>query len=541
MTVWGTAVALAASGGVTALGASAQPIGTVRADQRSVAPEGNVFVSSGDDYRAFVLDNGTKLTRVEIRPRGGKDAVATLTTFTRREDDEAVWWESPVFALDAIGSYEMDIYAEDPRTGREVSRPNADTFLYSPGADIEVSSDQDEFSLDDLEAVATGRATARDPRTGERVPLAGTTVSVYTQDWGNGGIIQVRTDADGRFSTPYTVLGTEQELWLNARIDDDLGRELGRQGLRIRPQKSSVELSGPTRNLTARYGGTPISGRITRIADDGTVRPAVRQYTMAQCLKSCGNTGSTFGPVTSADGSFTISPRVTMPGSWRIQSRSPWLTHTSGGELNYAKVTHTTRMTEEKVVSTTKNKLTFSARPLLRDGTSSQPATVLVRARRHNGEWATISQKNVPFGRTATFTADAPLFRVTGWRLSVLEKSGIGPSDGKVLNPGRLQTWFNMKSHPRLLDKGDPLTLKGTLYTATAKNTAQGFAGQRVHYSFRAPGTAWKSMGTVTTDKNGAFTKTFKAERAGDWKVDFTDGGSKRFDNTIWPRWIHVR
>ncbi|WP_328299367.1 hypothetical protein OG389_17140 [Streptomyces sp. NBC_00435] len=530
------------------------PVGKKLSLQRVAAagetgvPQANVTVPYVDKYQALLNKTSMDPVRIDIRPAGSTKVVLSVSKFRLvREDgssaEDTFHWESDPIVLDALGTYEVDVYAKNPVTGEQGSRSDSRKFLYAPGASMDLSSSKEEFSLDGLSAVATGRITAKDPKTGARVPLEGVTAVVST-DVVEKNSFRGKTDADGRFSVPFSLLGSEYVPYVAARFIEDEGYAYADQYLKVVAQQAFVTLTGPTTNLTMQYGGSPVRGQLTRLAGDGTVKPVGAGHIInAACVAPAGCTASTEGSRTRADGTFTITPRVQQPGTWNIGVRSPWLLKpTTGGTVTIARVTNTTRMTEETVSAPTADgKLTFTGKALI-DGTTTESAYIQVDAMRPDGTWQALRSTPRPFNSTFIVAIDIPKWQVNGWRLRVAESKTFGPSTGtRILKPSRLHTWFTPNRLPYSVPKGGGLTMKGTLYTLTPEGTAKPLAGQKVHYFFKANGsTTWKEMSTSVTSTTGYYRRTVIPTQGGEWQVRFTDGASTRFNSSTAPSSVSV-
>ncbi|MFZ3500054.1 hypothetical protein ACODT5_43755 [Streptomyces sp. 5.8] len=549
LTVVGTTVVLAVSGTVGAVAAPAPSDAPAAAVAPAPAPAGGkpaarttgetvgvplpfVEVLGFDRYQATLDDTTMDPVRLDVRRAGTTEVVQSITQFKMFSEGDYSYWDSDPIVLDAVGFYEVDLHAKDPITGQEGSRSGSKKFFYGPDAVIDIASSKQEFTLDSRGAVATGRVTAKDPKTGARVPVAGTQVKVYTYLTNS---FSGKTDADGRYSIPFSATGTEGVLDLTAEFGDDLSHREGHAALKIKPQKAFLTMTGPAKDLTLDYGYNWFSGKMARLADDGTVKPVGAGHnTHGQCVAPASCTNYLSGRATKADGTFKVLARVEQPGTWNVWTYGSWLATSTRGSLSIAKVNNTTRMTEEKLTTTSDGKLRFTGKALLVDGTIQDEATIAVEALRGDGEWLTVRTASRAFGTAFSVTADVPTYRVNAYRLSVRGSKTIAPSTGtKLLKPSRLHTWFAPGKLPRTLPKGSALTMKGTLYTLTPEGTAKPLAGQKVHYFFKPTGsTTWKEVSSSTTSSTGYYRRSVVPTGSGDWQVRFTDGGTTRFDNT---------
>ncbi|MCJ0873150.1 hypothetical protein [Streptomyces sp. AP-93] len=550
--VVGTTVVLTVSGAVGAVAAPAPsdapaaavapapapaPAGkkpTVRTTGETVGvPLPFVEVLGFDRYQATLDDTNMDPVRLDVRRAGTTEVVQSITTFKKfTEHDDYSYWDSDPIVLDAVGFYEVDLHAKDPATGQEGSRSGSGKFFYGPDAVIDIASSKQEFTLDSRGAVATGRVTAKDPKTGARVPVAGTQVKVSTYSTNS---FSGKTDADGRYSIPFSATGTEGILKLTAEFGDDLSHREGHAALKIKPQKAFVTMTGPTKDLTLDYGYNWFPGKMTRLADDGTVKPVGAGHdTHGKCVAPASCTNYLSGRATRADGSFRVLARVEQPGTWNVWTYGPWLETSTRGSLSIAKVNNTTRMTEEKLTTTSDGKLRFTGKALLIDSTIKTDATIAVQALQPDGTWWTVRTASRAFGTAFSVTADVPRFAANAYRLSVVGSKTRAPSAGtKLLKPSKLHTWFAPSKLPRTLPKGSPLTMKGTLYTLTPEGTAKPLTGQKVHYFFKPTGsTTWKEVSSSTTSSTGYYRRSVIPTGSGDWQVRFTDGGTTRFNNT---------
>ncbi|WP_157407980.1 hypothetical protein [Actinomadura atramentaria] len=85
---------------------------------------------------------------------------------------------------------------------------------------------------------------------------------------------------------------------------------------------------------------------------------------------------------------------------------------------------------------------------------------------------------------------------------------------------------FNAAPEP--VAKGGKLTASGTLLRRKSPQAFVPASGAKVAVQFRADGSsAWATVGTTTTDKKGAFRKTFTASKSGTWRASY--GGSATY------------
>lgn len=565
LTVVGTTVVLAVSGTVGAVAAPAPsdapaataaqaqtpapapaPAGekpTVRTTGEQVGvPLPTVEVLGFDRYQATFDDTTMDPVRLDVRRAGTTEVVQSITKFKKiTEHDGYSYWDSDPIVLDAVGFIEVDLHAKDPVNGQEGSRSGTRKFFYGPDAVIDVASSKQEFTLDSRGAVATGRVTVKGPKTGARVPVAGTEVKVRTFATNS---FTGKTDADGRYSIPFSATGTEGVLRLIAEFGDDLSHREGHADLGIKPQKAFVTMTGATKDLTLDYGYNWLPGKMTRLADDGTVKPVgAGHQTHGKCVAPASCTNYLSGRDTRADGTFRVLARVEQPGTWNVWTYGPWLETATRGSLSIAKVNNTTRMTEEKLTTTSDGKLRFTGKALLVDGTIKTDATIAVEALQADGRWRTVRTASRAFGTSFSVTADVPTFAAHAYRLGVVGSKTLAPSAGtKILKPSKLHTWFAPSKVPGSLPKGSALTMKGTLYTLTPQGTAKPLAGQKVHYFFKPTGsTTWKEVSSSTTSSTGYYRRSVIPTGSGDWQVRFTDGGATRFGNTTDSVHVTVR
>ncbi|WP_327253395.1 hypothetical protein [Streptomyces sp. NBC_01244] len=538
MTAVGTAVVLTAVGAVTAPAASAA--------QRAVsasAPDTKALQSSVQD--AYIRTRGNQLVvylnegvnsypyRVDVR-RAGTDKVVAVV------DDLEAWEVNPdpagpdqgyvyegvnqPLVLDDMTDYELDVYAKDSQ-GNELTRRNAGRSTYAFDARIEAKSSQQEFSLDDLDTQVTGTVTAVHPRTGERLPLAGARVRARLgEGWADGV-----SDAQGKFSIPVAARGTEKTLPHTVSLADGDTELSVTAPAKIRAQKSTLTLS-TTAPLTVRYGtGAPLRGKLTRRADDGTVKPAAGRTVAASGIAQAQAS-------TGADGSYTVSPRVLTTGPLNVSVDDAWLLGDGTRYATVTRITHTTMVVEEKVVATDRyGKLTISGTVRV-DGYTTQQAPIEIQYKHYMGQWVTRQSFVVPFGKTFTVNVSPPSNQTTTqWRVHTPGTVNIGPSTGTVvLGPTRTLTRFSsVRVGPRPVAKGQQMFVAGTLSRKTPSGEYAGYAGQKVRFYFRPDkSTVWQEMGTAVTRENGAVGKKFTAQTTGDWRIRFVDTDSGHLATT---------
>lgn len=538
MTAVGTAVVLTSMGALAAPAAHAAPGAAPEALRAVSAADPGTKAGStvpnarirenGPGEMVVHLEDGTDATpyRVEVRKAGTTQVVAVVDKFTEYEVNPdpvgpnlGYWYvgKQPL-VLDEMTDYELDVFARDS-AGKELTRRNAGRSTYALDARIEAKSSQAEFSLDDLDTQVTGTVTAVHPRTGKRLPLAGARVRAKVgQGW-----TDAVSDAQGRFATTAAALGTERELAFSAALADGDTEVPVTAPASIRAQKSALTLS-TTAPLTVRYGtGAPLRGKLTRRADDGTVKPAAGR-TMA--ASGIGRAQATTG----ADGSYTVSPRVLTTGSLSVSVDDAWLLGDGTRAASVAKLTHTTKVVGEKVVATDRyGKLTISGTVQV-DGYTTQQAPIEIQYKHYMGQWVTRQSFVVPFGKTFTVKVSPPSNQTTTqWRVHTPGTVNIGPSTGTaVLGPTRVMTRFSSERvGPRPVAKGQQMFVAGTLSRKTASGEYAGYAGQKVRFYFLPDkSTVWQEMGTAVTRENGAVGKKFTAQTSGSWRIRFVDTDS---------------
>ncbi|MCY0936132.1 hypothetical protein [Streptomyces sp. H34-S4] len=540
----GTAVVLATVGAITAPAAGAASGGApgassplaVPAEQRAEVaadpgakavqdsvPGAGVFQRPNHEFIVWTQDSGslTQL-RVEVRRAGTDEVVAVVDDLVEYYDmggdslEPGTWWnqgDSQPLVLDEMGDYEPDVYAKDT-AGKELTRRNAGRFTYALDARIEARSSQQEFSLDDLDTQVTGSVTAVHPRTGERLPLSGAMVRARL-GWGSADVV---SDAQGRFATPVAATGDERTLSQSVALASGDTEVPATAPARIRTQKAMLTLYTKL-PLTARYGTErALNGKLTRRADDGTVKPAAHRLVGIPHMVS---------EFTGPDGSYTLSPRITETGPLGVSVEDSWLTGDGTRTTTVAKVTHTTKFAEEKLASSDKyGRLTISGKVLV-DGYTTQQAKIEVQFPISPGRWVTHQSFVVPYNKTFTLTVNPPGGRASeGWRVHTPGSTNIGPSTStKVIRPTRTETTLtDVRFGPRPVAKGRQLYVSAVLNTYTRTTGSVPYPGQKVRYYFRPDGaTVWQEMGTSISLANGAVGKKFTAQASGHWRIRFVD------------------
>ncbi|MFE4262451.1 hypothetical protein [Streptomyces sp. NPDC056883] len=534
MTAVGTAVALAAVGVLTAPAAHAAPGAAPAARQAALTSDPDVksvpvevgsagFEVDGTTFSLYVGGGyNARPYRVEVRRAGADKVVAVVDNLTRHEDGIGesgttgkVWYTSGPLVLDDMADYELDVYARDYK-GNEVTRRNAGRSTYALAARFEAKSSRQEFSLDALDTQVTGSVTAVHPRTGERLPLAGARVSARLGE----GWADVVSDAQGKFTTTVAALGTEKTLTHTVALASGDTEVSATAPSTIRAQKSVLTLTS-TAPLTARYGtAVPVRGKLSRRADDGTVKPAAGQSVTA--------TGVGTGEATAApDGSYTLLPPIFRTGAVNVAvATSSWLIGDGTRAATVAKLTHTTKVVEDKLVSTDKyGRLTLGAKITV-DGITGQQAPVEIQFRTSSGQWITKTTLAVPYNKPFTATvAPSRWYDATGWRVHTPGTKNIGPSTGaRVLTQNRAETRISGERFaPLKAVKGKQLSVSGVLRTSTPEGLVP-YAGKKVRYYFRPDGsTVWKEMGTSVSGAYGAVNMKFTAQTSGSWLIRFVD------------------
>ncbi|MER5483227.1 hypothetical protein ABT024_08415 [Streptomyces sp. NPDC002812] len=566
MTAVGTAVVLASMGAVVAPAAIAAPPGTPGASSPAAVPAelrtqpatdtGAKSLETGvptagifrDERNRFIVFTGDQdvyawpptPVRVEVRRAGSDKVVAVIDRLTYYFEDRGTsetegdygWYqgdEQPLL-LDAIGDYELDVYAKD-RDGKELVRRNAGRSTYAVDARFEASSGQTDFSLDDLDTQVTGTVTAVHPRRGVRLPLAGAKVRVSLGD----GTVDVVSDALGRFTTSVAALGNETSLSLTVKLlSGDTEKPLTIP-VRTKPQEAVLTLSTPG-PLTVRYGtAVNLRGKLARRAADGTVKPVAGGHLAIQENVP----DSSRAPVAAgADGTFTYAPTIRRTGGWNVSVEDIWLTGGGTRTATVAKVTHTTKVVEEKLVSTTKyGKLTISGKVTV-DGITGQQAPIEIQYQTSPGKWVTRQSFTVPYDKTFTVTVSATSPYADQWRVHTPGTTNIGPSTGtRVIRQPRIGTEFTTpRIAPRPVAKGQQLTVSGVLRTYDSTKGYAVYPGQKVRYYFRPDGsTVTQEVGTSVSLANGGFSKEFTAQTSGNWFIRFVDADATHLATGYYP------
>ncbi|MFF1414286.1 hypothetical protein ACFVX6_31600 [Streptomyces sp. NPDC058289] len=540
MTAVGTAVVIAAVGALAAPAASAAVPAARQAalasdpEAKSVAislPAASVRRNQNNQFVVFVDAHASAPTRVEVRRAGTDKVVAVVDELTYKDPgpDESggpsyQWYEGDKqpLVLDDIGDYELDVYAKDGTT--EVSRRNAGRFTYAIDARVEAKSSRQEFSLDDLDTQVTGTVTAIHPRTGVRLPLTGASVRARLGEGQADGV----SDALGKFTITVAALGIEKTLTHTVALASGGTEVPVTTPAKIRAQKSTLTMTS-TAPLTARYGtAVPVRGKLTRLADDGTLKPATGRSVAAS---GAGKATASTGP----DGSYTLLPPILRTGSVGVYVQDAWLLGDGTRTATVAKVTHTTKVVEDKVASTDKyGRLTISGKVTV-DGLTSQQAPVEIQFRTTSGQWITKTSLVVPYNKTFTVTvAPSRFYSADGWRVHTPGTKNIGPSTGtKVLRQNRAATQISgERVGPLQVVKGKQLTVSGVLRTSTPEGFVP-YAGQKVRYDFRPDGsTVWKEMGTSVSGSYGAVSMKFTAQTSGYWRIRFVDADATHLVST---------
>ncbi|MFE4262785.1 hypothetical protein [Streptomyces sp. NPDC056883] len=546
MTAVGTAVVIAAVGALAAPAAHAAPGVAPAAGQAALTSDPEVKSVPVEVGRAsierhangqFIVhidysDNNMNpsVARVEVRRAGTDKVVAVVDRFTDYYDnmgtserwDDRDWYQGDdqPLVLDEMGDYELDVYDNGP------VRRNAGRSTYALDARVEAKSSRQEFTLDALDTQLTGSVTAVHPRTGERLPLTGARLRARL----GGGWADGVSDAEGRFSLSVAALGNEFALSLTVKLVSGETEVSGTAPATIRAQKSMLTLTS-TAPLTARYGtAVPVLGKLSRLADDGTVKPAAGRRVTAS---TTAQVEATTGP----DGSYTLLPRIVQTGSVDVNvATSSWLLGDGTRTATVAKVTHTTKVVEEKLVSTDKyGGLTFSGKVTV-DGITSQQAPIQIQFQLRPGTWVTRQSFTVPYNKTFTVKVTQPSsqYPSDGWRVYTPGTSNIGPSTGtQVLRQTRAATQISgARFAPLQVVKGKQLSVSGVLRTSTPEGLVP-YAGQKVRYYFRPDGsTVWKEMGTSVSGAYGAVNMKFTAQTSGYWRIRFVDADATHLSST---------
>ncbi|MCX4779157.1 hypothetical protein [Streptomyces sp. NBC_01264] len=539
MTAVGTAVVLTAVGALAAPAAHAAPGAapvSAAADAEAKAAKAasgvyaSIFQRAHNEFAVY-LDDVWLPKRVEVRRAGTDKVVAVVDDLTYHQEDSGEsgvegrdWYEGDKpLVLDDMADYELDVYSG--ANGDVITR-SAGRSTYALDARIEAKSSQQEFSLDDLDTQVTGTVTAVHPRTGERLPLAGARVRAALGE----GSADVVSDAQGKFATSVSALGTESQasMYVNVALASGDTETRVSTPAKIRAQKAALTLS-TTGPFTARYGTkVTLRGTLTRTADNGTVKPAAGRRVLLSGIQN-------MEAFAGADGSYTALAPVYRPGSLNVAVGDSWLVGDRTRTATVTKITHMTKVTEEKIASSDKyGKLTISGKVTV-DGYTTQQASIEIQYS-DRGRWVTRQSFVVPYNKTFSVTVSTPSTRqVSGWRVYTPGTTNIAPSTGtQVLRTTRTETRItDARFGPRTVAKGKQLFVLGVLNNYSPEGGYTIYPGQKVRFYFRPDGsTEWKEMGTAVTRADGSVGKKFTAETSGYWRIRFVDADASHLAST---------
>lgn len=499
-------VAAAALGGLAVPGAAhAAPlcwegIETTRA--------GELMVKGGYDSP----DPATLLIHLRDKETGARVATVDKFRVEYLEDDYGFYAYSDPIKLDKLGLYAIEVETPD----RIAQCGDFDYRLRSDFSGVTSTP----VSLDNLTSTFSTDITTFDPRTGQTSPLRNTKVRVE----GPHGIVESATDDAGHFSAPVTYRGTETETETKAFVVLPATAEMDAEQRSVTPsvvrQPASIELDANSLEFDVRYSEVlKITGRATRTAADGTVKPVPAGTRMRTGLNQ---------PVTGADGRFERTVRAIKDGwintTWVTAANYPWLEYASG--LTRLDVDDATSFGDFKASIDAAKRVTVTGKLGRVPSTGHDSAKVEIQysADGRTG-WTTrktiAAQFHSEFQGTLSGPADGY------WRLRFAGDTDNRAGVSKPLRVTRTDTAFSaFNVNPEPVRRGKPVTVTGTLKHKSP--TWKTYGGQTVYVYFRPAGSQTLTyMGRATTAADGTFKRVLTAESTGTWLARYRDSDGK--------------
>jgi hypothetical protein len=280
-----------------------------------------------------------------------------------------------------------------------------------------------------------------------------------------------------------------------------------------------------------------LSGLLERQNSTGAWVPLPASPVKLSFIPEGASQGTALGTlVTGADGRYSLPVTVTGSGTWRVDSANgTFLQSTMAGEHRRSSFrTRIIGVTARPSPVAVNGKVTLSGQ-IVRTGApagKTNVANVPVRLTFSPGPGRMF---NMAAGRTDA----AGRFSLTGvaksegtWWVDFAGGAGIGgtldeaSATPRIFVDARYKTAVSsFNASPEPVKKGRTLTVKGRL-TKLVGSWKPG-AGAALTVYFKPSGSSkWKAMGTAKADRNGWFTKNFKATADGTWAAAYAGSSS---------------
>ncbi|POM26171.1 hypothetical protein BTM25_05600 [Actinomadura rubteroloni] len=382
---------------------------------------------------------------------------------------------------------------------------------------IEATSTPERLDLDHPAAHITGRLLARRASDEEPVPVPGATLNVVPNK-------TVTTAEDGTFA-----------LDLRGRVQTTISfPAAGRycrapyKDMRFTVDQSEVTLTARKTAPSPLPVGTPVvvSGTVTRTRADGTTVPV--EGISVRLTPTIGNRSVV--ATTAADGTYSISFVPQGTGNWNVYAEGSIYTVQSPalwGDVLVQDKTPTfspLTVTPSPVARTRPVDITATVSRTAVDGTRTPlwgEEVFLEFSSDGKTGWTTLDELRVRDGKVyATIDADRNGYVRLRYAGDTATKPGTSEARFLDVRTGTEFTHFNAAPEP--ISPGGRLTVSGELLRLPGTSWIPAGSGTPITIQFRADGsTAWTTMGTTTTDKNGVFRKTFTASKSGTWRATY--------------------
>ncbi|MXQ65338.1 hypothetical protein, partial [Actinomadura rayongensis] len=384
---------------------------------------------------------------------------------------------------------------------------------------IEAASTPARLDLDHPAAHITGRLLARRSSTEDPVPVPGATLNVTP----NG---TVTTAEDGTFATDvrdksWTALsfpGDGQYCKAATKtVDHPIDQSEVTLTAKREPASDPLQVGDAvTVAGTLTHGTTPASGVKVVLEAAGKDQP------------------KTYATTTGADGAYSITYVPERGGSWSVHAESSLYTKETPKVWGYVRVQDAVPLFSGFTV--TPNPAAYSLPVRIRaklerldiDGSRRiiGPTWVDVEySADGKAGWTKVARAWVNAqGEIDSLDLDATkdgYLRLSfpGEELSLTRP---GTSEARYLDVRTGTDFTQFNAAPEPVRTGGTLTVSGILLRLAGKAWTPVGSGNKVTIQFRADGaTTWTTMGTTTTDRNGAFRKQFTASKKGTWRATY--------------------
>ncbi|MFC4908550.1 hypothetical protein [Actinomadura gamaensis] len=362
---------------------------------------------------------------------------------------------------------------------------------------------------------------------GDGAPQAGVRVRA------EGPVAETVTDGGGAFS--LTVNLSRSKFTLVAAAHGEYAQAVREVAVQTRAIPTTTVLSAPSGRVRVGSLAT-FTGQVTRAGADGKLVPLANQQVSLRFTTDTAPNRWVASATTDANGRYSAQVNVPESGTWTVTSHDPGGffadSRSAPAPVAAAYPTEIVGATAPRTAAFRTDGFTFKGK-LLRKGPSGAGTPVrsgLVRLLfspdgRH---WAS---KNTGSTRPDGSFEIPGLVTADGyWRADYAgQTAGTGDlpsSSAKIYVDSRYPTFIApFDAGPEPVKKGRTLTVKGRITKYTGR-TLPG-AGAVLKIYFKPRGSAkWKAMASVKADRNGWFTKAFKASADGTWAAAYAGSGA---------------